>query len=911
MGQIRGKKPHISACNIRSLSSFGTPYAGMHILVSTDNSATEDGQGNFDAYVVGDGVKAATALPLKEIVENTIYKQVEVSTTKTNFINSSLGKWQAKFDGYWGVIQPLEEGKKYKISTGNNGLAIAILESNTTTPNTLPDYSSAHPARIVLAENSEYIFSADSESKYLFIHVMVNSVSKVFTLSEGVSLKEVLTDVVDNYVSTESQSFSDLQMKQARANLGLGDGTIDGAPTTGSGNVVTSGGVKKTLTDSEIAIINSLSNGAEVSESAFVVVGKYIVQSNPNSFVGITGGGRYKSVGKGERYLIKAKDSFIAAYAFLSSIYPTDSVPSYIDGETVHRINKGEYVIVEIPEDCDLFLNYSDGTYNHFPSIYKIEDAFAFASEAISASVVDNNILFGEKFHVAARTAFTKTSTRSDYLKGRTLYFGYYTENRDSETNINTVPSCYIVGVKKDGTKTTLLTPYYPLRSVTPVTLDSDYDSIKIKCDYTDNGCDVLLYIWSEYDNNTLYVAASDAPTAFKNKAHFICDGVNDETELNAAAALTYARGTLKLSQGQFYIDNIPLRGSLYGAIVKEIPLGSVGNSCLNIIGDNKYFRSESPKRGTRIFVRDSAFENVPSGTECYVITPTILKNTGRFKITDLNIRIESNNHKVVAINGQSLGAMIIDSLSVSAADNAWSETPPPAGSVGIRGIMGDCNGSDYVLKNTYCIGFHEGFQLGGEHLVAYELGTRFCYYGYTFGNYDYGSWYDQESEIVTDTHPLTLINCCDEGSRALPKFVKSGVYRLSDQAAKQAINLINFNFEINQSPLPAEEVTSGAFCGIIDFVAYGSTNTSKNTTTGTRYNRVDIKFWKDGSGKYFKTTNDAHAESGTTEERLGYWAQPNQQYYDTDLNKMLICTDSEAQEWRDFNGNIINSQSN
>ena len=249
MGQIRGKKPHISACNIRSLSSFGIPYAGMHILVSTDNSATEDGQGNFDAYVVGDGNKAATALPLKEIVENTIYKQVEVSTTKTNFINGTSGKWQELFGGYWGVIQPLEEGKKYKISTGNNTLAIAILESNTTTPNTLPDYSSSHPARIVLAENSEYIFSADNESKYLFIFVMVNSVSKVFTLSDGVSLKEVLIEVADNYVSTEAQSFTDLQMKQARANLGFGNGDVDEVPVKNSSNAIKSGGVYGVYSD--------------------------------------------------------------------------------------------------------------------------------------------------------------------------------------------------------------------------------------------------------------------------------------------------------------------------------------------------------------------------------------------------------------------------------------------------------------------------------------------------------------------------------------------------------------------------------------------------------------------------------------------------------------------------------------
>lgn len=70
MGQIRGKNAHIDACNLRSLSSFGTPAAGQHILVSTDNSAMQNGQGNFDAYVVGDGHTAATALPLIKIYAN-------------------------------------------------------------------------------------------------------------------------------------------------------------------------------------------------------------------------------------------------------------------------------------------------------------------------------------------------------------------------------------------------------------------------------------------------------------------------------------------------------------------------------------------------------------------------------------------------------------------------------------------------------------------------------------------------------------------------------------------------------------------------------------------------------------------------------------------------------------------------
>ena len=83
MGQIIGRTAKPDACNLRSLSSFGTPAAGQHILVSTDNSAMQNGQGNFDAYVVGDGHTAAAELPLipidfeKEIYDSISYEKVK------------------------------------------------------------------------------------------------------------------------------------------------------------------------------------------------------------------------------------------------------------------------------------------------------------------------------------------------------------------------------------------------------------------------------------------------------------------------------------------------------------------------------------------------------------------------------------------------------------------------------------------------------------------------------------------------------------------------------------------------------------------------------------------------------------------------------------------------------------------
>jgi len=67
MGQIIGSAAKPKRCNLNKLSQLGTPAAGEHILVSSDNSMNASGQGNFDCYIVGEGKTAATALPLKRI----------------------------------------------------------------------------------------------------------------------------------------------------------------------------------------------------------------------------------------------------------------------------------------------------------------------------------------------------------------------------------------------------------------------------------------------------------------------------------------------------------------------------------------------------------------------------------------------------------------------------------------------------------------------------------------------------------------------------------------------------------------------------------------------------------------------------------------------------------------------------
>ena len=70
MGQIVGGAAKPKRCNLNKLSQLGTPAAGEHILVSSDNSMNAAGQGNFDCYIVGDGSTIATELELKSLVDD-------------------------------------------------------------------------------------------------------------------------------------------------------------------------------------------------------------------------------------------------------------------------------------------------------------------------------------------------------------------------------------------------------------------------------------------------------------------------------------------------------------------------------------------------------------------------------------------------------------------------------------------------------------------------------------------------------------------------------------------------------------------------------------------------------------------------------------------------------------------------
>ncbi|MBR0442972.1 MAG: hypothetical protein IIX15_01395 [Clostridia bacterium] len=204
---------------------------------------------------------------------------------------------------------------------------------------------------------------------------------------------------------------------------------------------------------------------------------------------------------------------------------------------------------------------------------------------------------------------------------------------------------------------------------------------------------------------------------------------------------------------------------------------------------------------------------------------------------------------------------------------------------------------SDYT--NVQAIGFDEGIQVGGEHVVCINCGGSMGNYGFTFGNYECNCGLN---------HPVTLINCLDERNVNLPYFGRwcgDSDGKGGRLIGNQEVAMISFNVERTAAHTPGgvlgdlmREEVPGTWKGNIAFTAQPS---------WWAINTVDFKLWEsDGSGSGFMTRNNTHKAVCTTEERLSYYPTLGQQIFDIDLQKMVVCTDPDQKTWVDFMGNKV-----
>lgn len=148
MGQIVGGAAKPKRCNLNKLSQLGTPAAGEYILVSSNNSMNEAGQGNFDFFIIGDGKTAATALTLIS-TGITKFKTETIDITEypnVMFTILSTGKWTTTSGVNHSIFIPMQNGI-YTLTATSTSIAIySVLTSNETpisgsTPAYAPGYT--------------------------------------------------------------------------------------------------------------------------------------------------------------------------------------------------------------------------------------------------------------------------------------------------------------------------------------------------------------------------------------------------------------------------------------------------------------------------------------------------------------------------------------------------------------------------------------------------------------------------------------------------------------------------------------------------------------------------------------------------------------------------------------------------
>lgn len=394
-------------------------------------------------------------------------------------------------------------------------------------------------------------------------------------------------------------------------------------------------------------------------------------------------------------------------------------------------------------------------------------------------------------------------------------------------------------------------------------------------------------------DTSKTVVCAANSSEWDKLRADYICTGLHDEIVINEAINRVKKQiGTVELCDGDYYIDGFSdylLAGKTekVAICVKKDAIG---------VGATLTGKSTGKPQNAVLHVNESAFDGLNDETPSVISGGS--SETGYvggcgFNVRHLKIELPNTKHKCIAVNYQHSYWGIIDSCTLTCL-GFGQDNIPVEGLIGLRGWAGWSDGSIIGAYDTYASGFRVAFQLGGEHVICERLGARFCYTSYTFGEYPL------DAHSGAQVHPITIINCCDEHQATLPKFFDSGNAD-SRNAGRCQVDFIGFNIEyyplITGTPIVgATEVTDGGWVGRIEYSVENNENNAN----------VTIPFWAEGHGKNFRTLNTAQKQMGTTDLRKTFAANYMQQYFDTDLNKVVYCKEPSTKTWIDANGNNV-----
>ena len=383
---------------------------------------------------------------------------------------------------------------------------------------------------------------------------------------------------------------------------------------------------------------------------------------------------------------------------------------------------------------------------------------------------------------------------------------------------------------------------------------------------------------------STVIVASSNSSAEDKLIADFVCDGVNDEVELQMAVdVFSEKSGKVILCNGDYYIDSLTYSGSAtygyFGIMIanendqREIIIEGVNapyrtSGTMGITGSPVLHLTQSAYDLLGVydtFTMIGTIPNIATGNFTYPGRSLITKNIG--------IMFPNNQKKMIGIDAYYCTIFKCDSIIVSLNLSQENIKYPVSGCIGINGIQTIMYGEGYRMDNCFVYGMRVAYNCSGEHLIMIGCGARFCSYPFIVGLGTGGQ----------GTHPQTLINCCDECCTYGIRFI-GGI-----GSTDQSVSLIDYNTEYDQGgywmkKVFAQEETPGVYSGVITFT---STWSQQGEYSGV-YKNTDAQFWESGSGINFRTVNTHDLISGTTSNRP---VCPNlyQRYFDTTLGKEVL----------------------
>lgn len=397
-----------------------------------------------------------------------------------------------------------------------------------------------------------------------------------------------------------------------------------------------------------------------------------------------------------------------------------------------------------------------------------------------------------------------------------------------------------------------------------------------------------------------MIVAASNSSEFEKAQADLVCDGVNDEVEIQCAvncnlSSVNSAR--VLLMSGDYNIDNFYTvkndNNSLNGrgtVAIQAFP-SMVDGGRYSVTLEGKYYGHFSKNSGTRLLVSDacvSALEN--NKTKEYAVIGAY-RNTANymgelFDLIDLNIErllICTNgvSKPIIGVDGAGCSQIACDNIGVTWCANndddlkVYFDTNPPVdGSIGVRGPYGSNRGKKNYIKHSMFCGLYEGIAITGEHFIIEDNLEHHCYYGFSIGNYAVRPQMEHPNIFIGNSmeqcYCFALLN----------RFGATEERDKTDDDVQQTLIYIGGSTEdiwtdstgSRHNVLPIKEVVKGAYRG------YFETDWRRNS-----------KLFEDGSGTAMLAKNYKNPFIGEYDNRP--WnCHDGCKYIDTTNHREITC---------------------